>query len=125
MTFDSNMTRRGFAAGALAAGALAAGPASAQDLGGLLGGVGDLLGNLGVDRWINGEAPITTKLQDAVWGNAALDAATPPMAPRRLTELARTEHRGFVLQPGYWQFSTQSYCLHAGTHGPGGGDGYL
>jgi hypothetical protein len=30
-----------------------------------------------------------------------------------------------VLQPGYYQFVDQSYCLKAGTHGPGGGDGYL
>ncbi|HYE95084.1 MAG TPA: hypothetical protein VD962_02665, partial [Rubricoccaceae bacterium] len=30
-----------------------------------------------------------------------------------------------VLQPGYFSMQTQSYCLKAGTHGPGGGDGYL
>jgi hypothetical protein len=30
-----------------------------------------------------------------------------------------------VLQPGYYGMTTQSYCLKAGTHGPGGGDGYL
>lgn len=30
-----------------------------------------------------------------------------------------------MLQAGYYVFTDQSYCLHAGTHGPGGGDGYL
>ncbi len=125
MTFDSKMTRRGFAAGALACGTLAAGGAKAQDFGGLLGGAADLLGGLGVDRWLQGEAPITTKLEDAVWGNAALDTTAPRIRPSRMTDLERTDQGGFILQPGYWQFSTQSYCLHAGTHGPGGGDGYL
>ncbi|HEX8832264.1 MAG TPA: hypothetical protein VF705_13905, partial [Longimicrobium sp.] len=36
-----------------------------------------------------------------------------------------TPNGGFVLQPGYYEFVGQSYCLKAGTHGPGGGDGYL
>jgi hypothetical protein len=39
--------------------------------------------------------------------------------------LQRTPNGGFVLQPGYYTFVDQSYCLKAGTHGPGGGDGYL
>jgi hypothetical protein len=42
-----------------------------------------------------------------------------------MLELQRTPNGGFVLQPGYWEMHTQSYCLKAGTHGPGGGDGYL
>jgi hypothetical protein len=44
---------------------------------------------------------------------------------RSMLELKRTPSGGFVLQPGYWEMHTQSYCLKAGTHGPGGGDGYL
>jgi hypothetical protein len=39
--------------------------------------------------------------------------------------LQRTPNGGFVLQPGYYEMHTQSYCLKAGTHGPGGGDGYI
>jgi hypothetical protein len=39
--------------------------------------------------------------------------------------LQRTPNGGFVLQPGYYSMQDQSYCLKAGTHGPGGGDGYL
>jgi hypothetical protein len=42
-----------------------------------------------------------------------------------MQELQRTPNGGFVLQPGYWELHAQSYCLKAGTHGPGGGDGYL
>jgi hypothetical protein len=39
--------------------------------------------------------------------------------------LQRTPNGGFVLQPGSYLLQTQSYCLKAGTHGPGEGDGYL
>ena len=44
---------------------------------------------------------------------------------RSMLDLRRTANGGFVLQPGYWEMHTQSYCLKAGTHGPGGGDGYI
>ncbi|MBA2564178.1 MAG: hypothetical protein H0V09_01990 [Gemmatimonadetes bacterium] len=30
-----------------------------------------------------------------------------------------------MLEPGTYGMQAQSYCLHAGTYGPGGGDGYL
>lgn len=127
MVYDRRLTRRGFTGAALACGALAAGAsrASAQSIGDILGGASDLLGGLGVNRWLEGEAPVSTELGDAVWGNAALDGVTPPIEPAPMASLARTDEGGFVLQPGYWQFSTQSYCLKAGTHGPGGGDGYV
>ncbi|HEX2190938.1 MAG TPA: hypothetical protein VHG51_18665 [Longimicrobiaceae bacterium] len=44
---------------------------------------------------------------------------------RSMLELQRTPGGGFVLQPGYYELHNQSYCLKAGTHGPGGGNGYL
>jgi hypothetical protein len=47
------------------------------------------------------------------------------MPLRSMSELQRTPNGGFQMQPGYYEMETQSYCLHAGTHGPGGGDGYL
>lgn len=70
-------------------------------------------------------APITTSLTDAVWAVDSLDNFTPREAKRSLMTLQRTPNSGFVLQPGYYEFHDQSYCLKAGTHGPGGGDGYL
>jgi hypothetical protein len=71
------------------------------------------------------KAPISTSLADARWTDPSQDDFTPPAPKRALTELQRTATGGFVLQPGYYSFHDQSYCLHAGTHGPGGGDGYL
>jgi hypothetical protein len=74
---------------------------------------------------IDGKAPITTSLPDAIWGDPSKDGFTPREPMRSLMTLQRTPNGGFVLQPGYYMLVDQSYCLHAGTHGPGGGDGYL
>ncbi|HYJ90454.1 MAG TPA: hypothetical protein VEV84_04035 [Pyrinomonadaceae bacterium] len=74
---------------------------------------------------LEGKAPITTSLPDAIWGDPTKDRFTPRDPMRSLMTLQRTPNGGFVLQPGYYMLVDQSYCLHAGTHGPGGGDGYL
>jgi hypothetical protein len=69
--------------------------------------------------------PITTSLEDAKWGDADKDGFVPREPERSMMTLQRTPNGGFVLQTGYYVMQTQSYCLKAGTHGPGGGDGYL
>jgi hypothetical protein len=99
-----------------------AGSASAQ-LGGL-GGLGDKLKKK-TPNLMAEKPPITTSLPDARWGDATKDGFTPREPERSLMTLQRTPNGGFVLQPGYYMLVDQSYCLHAGTHGPGGGDGYL
>jgi hypothetical protein len=120
------MTRKQMLRGAVAALLIACigSPAPAQ-----LGGLGRALGraaqNAPVPNVLGGKAPITTSLPDAKWGDASKDGFTPREAKRSLMQLQRTPNGGFVLQPGYYSFHDQSYCLHAGTHGPGGGDGYL
>ena len=96
--------------------------ASAQ-LGGL-GGVTDKLKKK-TPNLLGEKAPITTSLPDAKWGDGSKDGFTPREPARSLMTLQRTPNGGFVLQPGYYIMQTQSYCLKAGTHGPGGGDGYL
>ncbi|HEX8246447.1 MAG TPA: hypothetical protein VF541_23280 [Longimicrobium sp.] len=119
------MTRRSFAV--LGAGALLAAlavPADAQ-IGGLGRAVGRAAGRLNVDAVLRGDPPITTSLTDARWAVDSLDNFTPREAKRSLMQLQRTPNGGFVLQPGYYEFHDQSYCLKAGTHGPGGGDGYI
>ena len=118
------MHRRNFIRGAAASFVAigAAGPAHAQ-----LGGLGGLADRLKVKtpNLLGGREPITTSLPDAKWGDASKDGFEPREAKRSLMELQRTPNGGFVIQPGYYEFVDQSYCLKAGTHGPGGGDGYL
>ena len=96
---------------------------SFAQLGGL-GGLGDKLKKK-TPNLLGGKEPITTSLPDAKWGDASKDEFTPREAGRSLMTLQRTPNGGFVLQPGYYSLQVQSYCLKAGTHGPGGGDGYL
>src|SRR5687768_14787019 len=78
-----------------------------------------------VPNLLGGKPPITTALPDAKWGDASKDGFVPREAVRSLMTLQRTPSGGFVLQTGYYQLQNQSYCLKAGTHGPGDGDGYL
>jgi hypothetical protein len=89
-----------------------------------LGKIGDKLLKDKDPLQIN-KPPITTSLEDAKWEDATKDGFTPRDPERSLMTLQRTPNGGFVLQPGYYSMQTQSYCLKAGTHGPGGGDGYL
>lgn len=100
---------------------LGAAPAQAQ-----FGGLGKLVKQTGVKLpGLGGKAPITTSLTDAKWGDPTRDGFVPREPKRQLATLERTPNGGFVLQPGFFEFHAQSYCLQAGTHGPGGGDGYL
>lgn len=80
-----------------------------------------------VSHLLEGEPPITSNIADATFAVDSLDNFTPREAVRSMLELQRTPNGGFVLQPGYWEMHTQSYCLKAGTHGPArdGGDGYI
>ena len=102
---------------------LAASASAFAQLGGL-GGLGDKLKKK-TPNLLGEKAPITTSLSDAKWGDASKDGFTPREATRSLMTLQRTPNGGFVLQPGSYEMQTQSYCLKAGTHGPGDGDGYL
>src|SRR5918992_4214054 len=102
---------------------LAASASAFAQLGGL-GGLGDKLKKK-TPNLLGEKAPITTSLSDAKWGDASKDGFTPREATRSLMTLQRTPNGGFVLQPGYYSMQDQSYCLKAGTHGPGDGDGYL
>ena len=42
-----------------------------------------------------------------------------------MTELARTPDGAFVLRPGLWELTVDSYCLTDASYAPGSGDGYL
>src|SRR3954462_6484101 len=103
---------------------VAACAASADAQLGGLGGLGDKLKKK-TPNLLGDKQPITTSLPDAKWADSSKDGFTPREPERSLMTLQRTPNGGFVLQPGYYMLQDQSYCLKAGTHGPGGGDGYL
>ena len=84
------------------------------------GAVAPSLGGL-----MSGPQPVSTSINDATFGDPSQDRFTPRAPLQPMTALPRTPQGGFVLAAGYYDYTAQSYCLHAGTHGPGGGDGYL
>ena len=72
-----------------------------------------------------GPAPaISTSFADVQPGVALPDGADPK-AFESLLILSRGTNGEFILQPGAYELKLRSYCLHAGTHGPSRGDGYL
>jgi len=77
---------------------------------------------------LRGDPPITSNLGDARFAVDSLDRFTPSEAARSMLTLQRTPSGGFVLQSGFYEMHTQSYCLKAGTHAPNPGDhgdGYI
>jgi hypothetical protein len=76
-----------------------------------------------VDQLFRKGPAITTSLADCKWEVKDFNESVP--AAGDLFSLERREQMGWVLQEGAWSGTVASYCLKAGTHGPGGGDGYL
>ncbi|MGH7588773.1 MAG: hypothetical protein ACRELU_09290 [Gemmatimonadota bacterium] len=115
---------RTVAAAGLAVLTMGVAPAAAQ-FGDLIDRAGDAIGQVpSLGSFLEGDPPITTSLDDARTEIAFLDAYSPGVwAP--MDGLPRTSSGAFRLRPGRYALEAQSYCMHAGTHGPGGGDGYL
>ena len=78
----------------------------------------------GLDRILKQEPWITTGLADAKTEVPFLDRYDPRVLTP-LAEMPRGSRGEFMLLPGAYDFWAQSYCLHAGTHSPGHGAGYL
>lgn len=119
------MMKRGLFLGVagIALGLMAATGAQAQ-FGGLGRIVNAVAREVPVPDFLSGPQPVSTSIRDAIYADPTRDSFAPGEG-RPLTDLPRDEHGGFVLAPGYYTMVAQTYCLHAGTHGPGGGDGYL
>jgi len=110
---------------AVAAGVLAIGGFTAAHA--QFGGLGNVVRSVAAPALPNilaGDPPISTSIKDAVYGDPNRDGFVPP-AEQSLASLERGNKGGFKLREGYYTMLAQSYCLHAGTHGPSQGDGYL
>src|SRR5262245_13182897 len=71
-------------------------------------------------------APVATSLAEA-WPELPFLDGWAPASPRPLGRRARAADGGFrVARGGAWSLAAQSFCVHAGSYGPGSrGDGYL
>ncbi len=77
-------------------------------------------------RRILDEPPaLSSSFDDAVTGVPFLDDLDPAItAP--MCQLPFTGDGAFIVAlPGMYELQARSYCLHAGTYGPGSGEGYL
>lgn len=99
---------------------MSAPPAQAQ-LGGI---IRDLAPRVKLPNLIKAKPPITTSIEDARFADPNRDTFNPGN-PQALTSLPMDDRNRFILAPGYYTMTAQSYCLKAGTYGPTGGDGYL
>ncbi len=77
----------------------------------------------GLGNLLDEDPPLTTSLADVVWEMPILDRFEPTEFSL-MTALQWDPQRGYLAAPGYYELIAESYCLMAGTHGPGGGDGY-
>ncbi|MCX6646923.1 MAG: hypothetical protein NTY09_11320 [bacterium] len=96
-----------------------------------LGDIDDILANLpGFGLSMDEEEPITTSFDDAVYDCPFLD--NYPMSTKDglrqfipTLALPRDAEGHTMVMPGRYETTIESFCLNAGTHGPGSGDGYL
>ena len=81
----------------------------------------------GLDKILKSDPPITTNLKDAITEVSILDDYQPASLDFLwMGDLPRNSKGAFKLErPGLFEFNSQSYCLKAGTHSPGEGNGYL
>lgn len=81
--------------------------------------------NKTVSGILEGKKPITTNFKE----NVSLEGVLQPdfgqdKAYRNLHDMPQGPDGAYQLQPGFYELNNLSYCLKAGTHGPGQGDAY-
>ncbi|MEN6549767.1 MAG: hypothetical protein ABFE07_27305 [Armatimonadia bacterium] len=81
------------------------------------------IGIPGLDNILSEDPPLTTSFKDAVTGVRYYDDFNPRVDVA-MAEMPRGLKHSFMLAPGGYEVILQSYCLNAGTHGPGRGEGY-
>lgn len=69
--------------------------------------------------------PLETTFDHTLGQLRILDRLDIQREARDMKQLARTGNGSFVLQPGLWEGTFESYCLRTATWAPGAGDGYL
>jgi hypothetical protein len=78
----------------------------------------------GLANTLSGNSAITTSFDD-VDNQIVLPDTFEPKTFKPLFLAPRGAKGGYLLWPGAYEANVESFCLHAGTHGPSSGDGYL
>lgn len=87
--------------------------------------LGDLVRRMpSLDRFMTSR-PLDTTFDDSAGAQLFLDQREVKRRPGDIRSLPRTGNGGFMLRPGLWEGTFESYCLRTATWAPGVGDGYL
>ena len=98
-----------------------------------LGGLGKKLLDKGTDMASGGSLNKILKQPQAIstsFKDVNRTGSKPPsfmegQQPEPLYLLPKAPGGGYKLCAGFFEMTNKSYCLHAGTHGPSKGDGYM
>jgi hypothetical protein len=80
-----------------------------------------------IKGWLNerlSTEPVKTSIKDSEGELLFLDEFQPSSF-QPIYGVQRGNDGGIILPPGAYTLAFQSFCLHAGTHGPTNGDGYI
>jgi hypothetical protein len=77
-----------------------------------------------LDSFLRGR-PLESTFDDTVGPSPLLDRRGTTRKPGDMKRLARTADGNYLLQPGLWEGTFDSFCLRTATWAPGAGDGYL
>ena len=80
---------------------------------------------LGVDKILKQPAAITTSFEDVDKTGSKLPDFKANEKAQPLYLLPKAPDGGYVLCEGFYEMTTKSYCLMAGTFAPSSGDGYM
>jgi hypothetical protein len=80
---------------------------------------------LGLDELIKRPAAVTTSFNDVNQIGSKLPDLIEVKNAQPLYLLPRSPEGGYVLCEGFFEMTSKSYCLHAGTFAPSEGDGYM
>src|ERR1700678_240430 len=61
------------------------------------------------------EAPLTTTFSDAIHGTTLPPSFNPPLF-KDLASLTRADDGAFILKPGFYQITVESYAIDAGAN---------
>ncbi|GAA4330554.1 hypothetical protein GCM10023149_35810 [Mucilaginibacter gynuensis] len=85
----------------------------------------EFAGKGGLNKILKQPAAITTNFKDVNMEGTKPPSFQEGQKPQALYLLPKAPTGGFYLCAGFYEMTNKSYCLHAGTHGPSSGDGYM
>jgi hypothetical protein len=85
----------------------------------------DMVSGGGLNKVLKQPQAITTSFKDVDKKGSKPPSFLEGQQPQPLYLLPKAPGGGFKLCAGFYEMTSKSYCLHAGTRGPSTGDGYM